>query len=246
MSDFKPWFFDPKQLSEVYRPSKGATLQETHVREPLAPLQGPGAGRACKPPRPAVGRALHSSSCSSPPAPSIQRPCPHLLSPASNPQAVVLVGYNLTGGYFIAQNSWGPRVKGGKDQGLFRVAFGAASVGAPEFSYGVTFTPLAAVGGGAARAAGPGSAGAARPSSKCAGGLEYSAAPGDFLSGVAWRFGVPLPRLLLDNVKALPDLDAPLAGNTLLVCGAAKPGGARGARAAGGREAPHQTPAARL
>ena len=33
------------------------------------------------------------------------------------------------------------------------------------------------------------------------------------------RFSAPLPRLLLDNADAIADLDAPIAGKTLLLCG---------------------------
>jgi hypothetical protein len=41
---------------------------------------------------------------------------------------------------------------------------------------------------------------------------------GDYLSGVADRLGVPLEKLLLDNLDAVKDLDKPLAGTRLAVC----------------------------
>ncbi|KIY91531.1 hypothetical protein MNEG_16433, partial [Monoraphidium neglectum] len=44
------------------------------------------------------------------------------------------------------------------------------------------------------------------------------AVTGDYLSGVAYRVGVPLEKLLLDNLESLKDLDKPLAGKQLAVC----------------------------
>ena len=45
------------------------------------------------------------------------------------------------------------------------------------------------------------------------------AVPGDYLSKIAFLSGVPLATLLVNNSKALKDLDAPLAGKPLLLCG---------------------------
>ena len=41
---------------------------------------------------------------------------------------------------------------------------------------------------------------------------------GDYISGIALQSGVPLQKLLLDNLEALKDLDAPLPGKRLVVC----------------------------
>ena len=45
------------------------------------------------------------------------------------------------------------------------------------------------------------------------------AAPGDYVYGIALQSGVPLQKLLLDNLEALKDFDAPLTGKRLLLCG---------------------------
>jgi hypothetical protein len=41
----------------------------------------------------------------------------------------------------------------------------------------------------------------------------------DYLSRVAWLAGIPLDKFMLDNTGAVKDLDAPLAGVNLLLCG---------------------------
>jgi hypothetical protein len=41
---------------------------------------------------------------------------------------------------------------------------------------------------------------------------------GDYLSGVAWRAGIPLERFMEDNTETVKDLDAPLHGIQLLLC----------------------------
>jgi hypothetical protein len=43
----------------------------------------------------------------------------------------------------------------------------------------------------------------------------------DYPSRVAWLAGIPLDRVMLDNTEAVKDLDAPLAGVNLLLCGPA-------------------------
>jgi hypothetical protein len=51
---------------------------------------------------------------------------------------------------------------------------------------------------------------------------------------VAWLAGIPLDKFMLDNTEAVKDLDAPLAGVNLLLCGP-KPGegGSEGPRGGG-------------
>lgn len=50
--------------------------------------------------------------------------------------------------------------------------------------------------------------------------LPKQAVPGDDLSKLSFRSGVPLEKILLDNLQVLKDISAPLEGKTLLVCGA--------------------------
>jgi hypothetical protein len=60
--------------------------------------------------------------------------------------------------------------------------------------------------------------------------MHWQAKGTDYLSRVAWLVGIPLDKFMLDNTEAVKDLDAPLAGVNLLLCGP-KPG-------EGGREGP--------
>jgi hypothetical protein len=56
----------------------------------------------------------------------------------------------------------------------------------------------------------------------------------DYLSRVAWLAGIPLDRFMLDNTEAVKDLDAPLAGVNLLLCGPAPgEGGSEGPKGGG-------------
>jgi predicted Rdx family selenoprotein len=48
------------------------------------------------------------------------------------------------------------------------------------------------------------------------------AQPADYLSRVAWMAGIKLETFMLDNVGNVKDLDAPLAGTSLLLCGPAQ------------------------
>eukprot|EP00878_Enallax_costatus_P013702 GHUV01014328.1.p1 GENE.GHUV01014328.1~~GHUV01014328.1.p1 ORF type:complete len:249 (+),score=27.33 GHUV01014328.1:1824-2570(+) len=47
---------------------------------------------------------------------------------------------------------------------------------------------------------------------------KYTVVAEDCLSLVAWRAGVPLERLMLDNVGVVKDLDAPITGKQLILC----------------------------
>jgi Papain family cysteine protease len=53
--------------------------------------------------------------------------------------AVLLVGYNNTGEFWIAKNSWGTSFA---DGGFFRVKFGVANTIAMDSTFGLTFTPF--------------------------------------------------------------------------------------------------------
>jgi hypothetical protein len=44
------------------------------------------------------------------------------------------------------------------------------------------------------------------------------ASASDYLSGVAFRTGVPLEKLLADNLDTVKSLDVPLTGTSLVVC----------------------------
>jgi hypothetical protein len=61
----------------------------------------------------------------------------------------------------------------------------------------------------------------------------WKAKEGDYLLAIAQRAGVPIETLLADNLDAIKDLDAPLAGTNLVLCA---PGS--GAAGAGDDEAP--------
>jgi len=51
--------------------------------------------------------------------------------------------------------------------------------------------------------------------------LVHQAGPTDYLSRVAWLAGIPLDKFMLDNTATVKDLDAPLTGINLLLCGPA-------------------------
>jgi hypothetical protein len=61
----------------------------------------------------------------------------------------------------------------------------------------------------------------------------------DYLSGMAWLAGIPLDKFMLDNTEAVKDLDAPLAGVKLLLCGPAPGEGSGGPRKQGGDRREH-------
>jgi hypothetical protein len=51
--------------------------------------------------------------------------------------------------------------------------------------------------------------------------MQRQAKDTDYLSRVAWLAGIPLDKFMLDNTATIKDLDAPLAGVNLLLCGPA-------------------------
>ncbi|KAI8476892.1 MAG: hypothetical protein J3K34DRAFT_202043 [Monoraphidium minutum] len=123
--------------------------------------------------------------------------------------AVLLIGYNIKEGYWLARSSWGTSFADGGD---FRVAFGEAEVGGYD-TYGVIWKPS---GGSAAarRAALP------VATSQRAGCVTYKTVSGDYVSKVARRAGVPIKRLLEDNVDVIEETGEPLAAGTVLqLCG---------------------------
>jgi hypothetical protein len=64
--------------------------------------------------------------------------------------------------------------------------------------------------------------------------LHRQAKGTDYLSRVAWLAGIPLDKFMLDNTEAVKDLDAPLAGVNLLLCGPAPGEGSKQAGEEGG------------
>eukprot|EP00775_Hariotina_reticulata_P003715 gene3715-biopygen5397 len=128
--------------------------------------------------------------------------------------AVLLVGYVNTedGGHWIVKNSYG-NIWG--DNGFFRVAFGVCSILMSDGeAFGVVWVPL------------PSPVSKVPPlevykssSSNC---FWYVAKSGDYISRIAWIADIPVWQLLLDNTKAVVDLDAPLTGTTLLLCNPAQ------------------------
>ncbi|KAI8476784.1 MAG: hypothetical protein J3K34DRAFT_516360 [Monoraphidium minutum] len=116
--------------------------------------------------------------------------------------AIVLVGYNSKGGYWLARNSWGTSFAA---DGYFKVAFECC--GLLDEAFGLTWEPndpqlLPRLSFKPA----PG-----RPSCSL-----YTGQPGDYLSTVAARAGVPLLQLVLDNEDRLAALDQALASTEVL------------------------------
>jgi hypothetical protein len=121
-----------------------------------------------------------------------------------------LVGYDNRNRVWLARNSWSAAFA---DGGYFRIGFGVSGIASPTGTYGLRFlpsTPPQRVPPDLVVAS------AAHP-----GCLEYKAQAWDRIDGVARTFGVPLQRLLADNLASLgPTLSARPAGKSLLVCGA--------------------------
>jgi hypothetical protein len=134
--------------------------------------------------------------------------------------ACLQVGYNNTGSYWWAQNSYG---KTFADQGVFKIAYGAGLVANPNESYSVQCRldpsypinparkwPLQVAHGSA-------------QGTTC---YKYIARRGDYVAGIAEHFGLDIVQFVRDNMQVFtttkagtPDLTTPLAGQQLLVCG---------------------------
>eukprot|EP00877_Chromochloris_zofingiensis_P009169 jgi/Chrzof1/4505/Cz14g16010.t1 len=124
--------------------------------------------------------------------------------------AVVLIGYDNNQESWLAKNSWG---EGFADKGFFRVDFNtSAKLGMcnPAETFGLVFKPEKKLQSPISLKPAPGRSGC----------FVYTAQPADYISQVATLFGVQIQQLLLDNVDTITNLDAPIAGSTLVICNA--------------------------
>lgn len=127
--------------------------------------------------------------------------------------AVMCYGYSNTGRFWLCRNSWGP---GFADGGSFRVAYGKAGVMAPGETFGILWTPKAEF-------KGEFRVKLMTSGAQTGGCYIYQARPGDCASSIAEALWGPgeagLVRLLRDNAGVIKDLDVPLTGKQLKVCG---------------------------
>eukprot|EP00775_Hariotina_reticulata_P006752 gene6752-6972_t len=151
--------------------------------------------------------------------------------------AVALIGYNNTGMYWIAQNSWS---KTWGDQGLFRITYGSNDIAHPEDTWGVTCTPSQKSSATAIDAWEHPRL--LRPDPDKAGCYLYSASLRDSISGIAFWFQVDINSFIIDNVERgvvplaqveveingttrftqQPQLQGPWDGKVLRVCNVTK------------------------
>ncbi|KAF6254343.1 hypothetical protein COO60DRAFT_329142 [Scenedesmus sp. NREL 46B-D3] len=140
------------------------------------------------------------------------------------PHAVILTGYNNTGQYWWAQNSYGTAFA---NQGVFKIAYGTALVGNPNETYALSCSlnplyptnplkrwPLQVL---------PHTSLQPMP---C---YSYTTRAGDYLAGIADHFGIDLLQMVAENAYVLsttlanrPDLSTSIAGKRLLLCGITK------------------------
>jgi len=101
--------------------------------------------------------------------------------------AIVLVGYDNTGEYWIPRNSWGT---GWGDQGFFKVRYYTADVGNPQFTFGITWQPQA----------GPfPKRMVLEPGAGQVGCYWYKVRQGDYVSKIAASFQVSIESVLQAN-----------------------------------------------
>jgi hypothetical protein len=121
--------------------------------------------------------------------------------------AVQVVGYDNNRQAWLIKNSWG---LGFAANGFAWVAFEAPGMCDRQDTYGFVFT-----------LAQPQPAGLPRltPAPGRNGCYTYKAVTGDYPEGLASRVGIPVQRLLLDNLVVIQDPSTLSAGTTLLLCG---------------------------
>jgi hypothetical protein len=121
--------------------------------------------------------------------------------------AVQVVGYDNSRQAWLIKNSWGP---GFAANGFAWVAFDAPGMCDRQDTYGFVFVPLQPQPADLPRLSPvPGSQGC----------YTYRAVAGDYPEGLASRVGIPVQRLLLDNLNVIQDPSTLPAGTTLLLCG---------------------------
>jgi hypothetical protein len=134
---------------------------------------------------------------------------------------VVQVGYNNTGRFWYAQNSYG---KAFADQGVFKIAYGAVLGANPNETYSIDCRLAPSIAINPAKKwqlqAVPGSQ--ASPT-VC---YKYKARRGDYVAGIAEHFGLDVVQFVKDNKQVFAttlagflDLTTPLVGQQLLICG---------------------------
>lgn len=120
--------------------------------------------------------------------------------------AVQVVGYDNNREAWLVKNSWGT---GWGDKGYFWVAFGAAGICPPDDTWGWSFQPDAGR---------PDLMQRLKPWPARSGCWEYTTQPGDHMAGLAFKYGLDLSRLLLDNAQATQQPYALRPGTRLQLC----------------------------
>lgn len=118
--------------------------------------------------------------------------------------AILIVGYDNEGGYWIARNSWGPTFA---DNGFFRVKFGACGIAMPGETYGLLYYPSA-----------PRPVPPLSPIPSQPGCFSFKAGAASYASQIADNYGIPVGELLASN----PQLT--MIGPTLRASAFLKPG----------------------
>jgi hypothetical protein len=120
--------------------------------------------------------------------------------------AVQVVGYDNSRQAWLIKNSWGP---GFAAKGFAWVAFDAPGMCDVRDTYGFRFTPLGFQ---------PADLPRLTPAAGRQGCYTYKAVAGDYPEGLASRVGIPVQRLLLDNLDVIKDPSVLPSGTTLLLC----------------------------
>jgi hypothetical protein len=136
--------------------------------------------------------------------------------------AVQVVGYDNSRQAWLIKNSWGP---GFAVNGFAWVAFDAPGMCDRQDTYGFVFSPFKPR---------PSDLPRVTPAPGRQGCYTYRAVAGDYPEGLASRVGIPVQRLLLDNLDAIRDPSTLPAGTTLLLCGVSPAAVAASAGGSGG------------
>lgn len=123
--------------------------------------------------------------------------------------AIQLIGYDVEKGHYTAKNSWGTDFAAG---GFFKIAIGVDGVGQPGDTFGIKFNLFQPL---------PKPVGRLAPSVAKPGCYDYRALQSDFVSRLSFVWGIPIERILLDNLQIISEPDMTLAGLTVTLCGIA-------------------------